>query len=912
MSRCVFNNSLKRCFILILGVMLSSIFAQSLDTLRVGSFWQIRVLVKDSSSSDLNPVPQYNVEFNLLFTKNSLPADTSTFKLWSLRDKPIKYHASGDTFWTPSDSLHSDSAYGGALPGYRYFILTSTDSGLFSISIDDGVSPTKTFNKIVFYLPTIKYYDEQGNEITTGRNIGLQTGEYLKVTAKALRPDGTLDTTFTSTSGRQWLVPTLPTGSGIEFYSPDNQGLPLNQIDSVLMSKGVGTFFLKSDAPVNGSSFTMNYVTSSNSSIFRPKGSSTFPATLSIMYPDAPMLDSAVIVDSDGDGLGDKISGYFNMGVDKVPSSPLMSWANDSAMLPVATKGASIAWTAGATSIAVTVDEKSAPNGKTAQGDFGVTVTSKSGNQVPTTIQIKDRIGPVIQAVTLLPGRNGAPDTLIAVFNKPLDSSFTSGSALMLNGDVLNVSGKKLANGTWQFIPTDGTLKLTAGDSVWLAVNGGIKASDGNLPSSNNKPAVLTKAGTLPALSSAGNGFFDSNHDGKLDSIAITFSEPISQAQVDSMDLRFIWKDTAGNPIELHPNPKDLVWNSKNPDVVSWKFNADSLHIMPFLTSITDDTYGYGNVLNHWVVNGQTFADTVAIKMADRMPPVAELAQVWPESNNQAKGDSLMIRFSEPVDTSKISSLDFLGFLLGGDSTGFGVSNPTWSDSGRVFGARIAKNSPLATRANPGDSLQILAGAAALSDTLGNAMTTSGNPLMLVGDARVLVENSFKAGVKSRADIGTDAPLSSNGKPKPVSVTFWDRGTLVSDLPKGSLGVLLDVGQSTLGDYDSLNSTLSLVDSAIGMSWRLDVFTNLGGFVASSKGEIRCDDVGYSGNCFENRKQVYISWNLLADNGRKAGYGVYAAKLTVHVWGKKTTTKEKIYLWGVGPCDPLGKMLCRE
>ena len=904
--------NLKTLLILLLGVMSSFVLAQEMDTLRVGQLWQIGVYVKTAESTYQNPVPQYDVKFQLLFTENSKPADSSIFKLWSLRDKPVKYHESGDTFWTPVDSAHLDTAYGKTNPGWRYFILTSLDSGLFSITIYDESGSQATFNKILYYLPTIQYFDSAGKQITAGTKLNLQTGQFMSVTAKALRPDGSVDTAFTSSGGRQWLVPQIPTGSGLEFYNVDASGQPLGQIDSVLMSRGVAHFFITSGSPINGDSLSFTYTLSSQNPSFKPTGSSEFPTTLSIVYPDAPMLDSALIFDTDGDGLGDQIVGYFSMGLDKVPTNPLMSWANDSAMVAVAAKGTNITWTAGATSVNVVVDEKGVPNDSTAKGQFGVTVTSKSNSQVSTTTNIKDRIGPVVEAVTLLPGRNGAPDTLLASFNKPLDTSFTSGPALLLNGNVLKVTGKLLPSGFWQFIPTDTTIKLAQGDSVWLAVNGGIKAADGNLPSSNNKPAILTKAGTLPPLSSNGNGFFDSNQDGKLDSVAITFTEPITQAQVDSLDLRFVWKDTAGNDIELHPNAQDLVWSASNPTVVSWKFNADSLHIMPFLTSITDETYGYGNVLNHWVVNGQSFSDTVAISMMDRMPPVAEHAQIWPESNSANTGDSLQIRFSEPVDTSNISTMDFLEFLVGGDSASYGLSHLSWSDSGRVLGARVAAGSPLATRENPGDSLMILALAGGISDTLGNKMVAKGNPVMLIGNARVLEATSFKAGVKSRADLGLDAPRDASGKPEPVSVTFWNSDAQVSDMPKGSLGVLLDVGQSTLGNYDSLSSTLNLVDSTIGMTWRLDVFTNLGGFVASSKGVIRCDDSGYGGNCFQNRKQVYLSWNLLAQNGRKAGFGVYVAKVTVQVWGTKTTSKEHVYMWGVGPCDAQGILLCRD
>jgi hypothetical protein len=894
--------------------------AQSVDTIRVGSLYQIGVMVQDPADVIPPLDPLFNAPFSLHFQKGAQPADTSTFKLWSLKNSAKKF-ASGDTFTTPIDSAHPDTCYASCAPGLRYFFLASLDSGLITFSIQEGSMPSSPFKRLLFYFPQFRFYTAGGTEITATTTLSSETGEYTKIVVKAFKPDGSLDSTLSSpaNSYRQKLRPIVPAGSGLEFFSVDTSGQLGNEIDSVIIDHGQSSFYVKSSTPLNGSSFGFDYVLYSQVSAYRPMDTVSFPGKLTVNYGDAPSMDSAAIYDEDGDGLGDRVTAWFNSALDSVPRNLVMSWPKDSAMGPASTQGGSLVWSAGATQIEATVDEKATPAGSVAEGDFGVTVIGKSGNFVQTSAEIKDRIGPVILAVTILPGRNGEQDTLVVRFNKELDSSFTAGDAFLVDGDLVHVTGQKVSDRTWRYVlDEDGSALTDAGDSIWIAVAGGIKAWDGNDPNANNRPAVIRNAGSLPPLSQDGNGFYDSDRDGRLDSISIEFTEALSPDQLDSIDFRFVWKDTLGNPIELHPDPSQLVLDPLNPKRVIWKLNADSLAIMPYLTSITDADYGYGNIINRWDVNGEILVDTIPISMRDRMAPVLVTANLWPVSTTAKKGDSLMIRFSEPVDTASLATLDFLQFLVTGLSQDdLGKATPFWSDSGRVLGIRLATKVPLKLRPDPGDSLRILAMEGGIQDTMGNVFTGTGKSILLEGDARVLSETLFSAGVKARAEIGKDVPVFASGRhqgePMPISADFWEGDAQVSDLPAGSLGILLDVAQSTIGEKDSIDSSVALDYSKIGMKWQLDVFTNIGGFVATSSGVIHCDDPGFEGNCFANRKQVYIAWNLLSQEGRKAGFGVYVAQLNIRVYGHKPYQIVKQYNWGVGPCRTGGdKFLCRN
>ncbi len=63
-------------------------------------------------------------------------------------------------------------------------------------------------------------------------------------------------------------------------------------------------------------------------------------------------------------------------------------------------------------------------------------------------------------------------------------------------------------------------------------------------------------------------------------------------------------------------------------------------------------------------------------------------------------------------------------------------------------------------------------------------------------------------------------------------------------------------------------------------------FTNLGGFVASQKGEVKCTDESVYGageNCMTSPKFLYLAWTGVTNDGRLVGTGAYISKISSHV-----------------------------
>ena len=96
--------------------------------------------------------------------------------------------------------------------------------------------------------------------------------------------------------------------------------------------------------------------------------------------------------------------------------------------------------------------------------------------------------------------------------------------------------------------------------------------------------------------------------------------------------------------------------------------------------------------------------------------------------------------------------------------------------------------------------------------------------------------------------------------------------------------------------------------------YELQFFTNLGSFVAKNTGRVYCDDDenmkynrkyyfgGAGKNCVDNRRNLFIVWNMKSDKDRLVGSGAYITKLKTHVQldneGKKNKL-EKSEMWGV-------------
>ena len=92
--------------------------------------------------------------------------------------------------------------------------------------------------------------------------------------------------------------------------------------------------------------------------------------------------------------------------------------------------------------------------------------------------------------------------------------------------------------------------------------------------------------------------------------------------------------------------------------------------------------------------------------------------------------------------------------------------------------------------------------------------------------------------------------------------------------------------------------------------YEVQYYTNLGGFVASQKQKIYCDDSKNSekyfngGLCTEagNDRNFFIGWNMRSDNGRMVGTGAYIVKLNSYVKlgsAGKEAKQESTSVWGI-------------
>ena len=89
------------------------------------------------------------------------------------------------------------------------------------------------------------------------------------------------------------------------------------------------------------------------------------------------------------------------------------------------------------------------------------------------------------------------------------------------------------------------------------------------------------------------------------------------------------------------------------------------------------------------------------------------------------------------------------------------------------------------------------------------------------------------------------------------------------------------------------------------LEYELDVFTNLGGFVAHESKKVKCTDPSIFGeghNCLDTQRNFFITWNTVASDGRLVGTGAFVSKIrsSVHLGNMGTRAKmDKTKMWGV-------------
>ena len=133
----------------------------------------------------------------------------------------------------------------------------------------------------------------------------------------------------------------------------------------------------------------------------------------------------------------------------------------------------------------------------------------------------------------------------------------------------------------------------------------------------------------------------------------------------------------------------------------------------------------------------------------------------------------------------------------------------------------------------------------------------------------------------------------------------WNLDSVKVNFPN-TLGKFLKMDIKSLSKSKEIYANVKPQD--VYFYYEMDVFTNLGAFVVHKDEKILCTDEKYFGEgktCFDENKNVYISWNMTAQNNRMVGSGAYIVKWSSYVnlgaFGKqnKQSSGSSAEVWGV-------------
>ena len=778
---------------------------------------------------------------------------------------------------------------------------------VYNVAVGTALRPDADFNVARvynFYVPGIQYCldEECDHPVDSETKIQLEVGDEVKIYVRAYIPIGPDSAkTDTAVNEKSFYIQSLAAGENLRYYSVSGIELQKTvfgyQID---FYKGRAEFIIRATKAVtDGPTFTIGsfkYEIAEGDTGFIV--TETFPGDLQFVNPDMPILDSAFIYDTNGDGKGDSIGAYFTGRLDSVKMEAFFHNWPDGGKFKEHTgesdwskKNGVLQLTNVSTGIPADVGE----------GSLKVEISSvNTGAKGDAQKALVDRIGPVILTANLIPGdKDASTDTLELFYNKAVDTNWTKGKGYLLNDAPVYLEAIEKDGRSWVFVIDKGLVRY--GDSIQIATickkdcpDGLVKAADGNETGKNN-PAIVGKSGRRYADNEK-NAFFDRDGDGRMDSASVVFDDALTRKELEEMTFRYYWLDTNGNVLEIEPDP-DMLTLSADGTVVGFALNLkkDEYPIKEKLTAVDDrsyaaqgERYGYVTYTYTETKDGKDSEVTKEVAMNDRMAPVISGTFLMPESYQKMASDVFKIEFSEAIDYKNVSTLEFenaFQFYVDGEWKSIPFSAVEWAADGKSAEIRMESGTRLVERMNPADSVKLDTQCASFVDKDGNGASGLAPAEMVEGDPRVIMQNYAFA---SREDIDESAQ---------DAITFDVADNLSSEEAKKNLGVLMDVSFSTIMEKDSREMDLSKV----GLEWELHVYTNLGTYVAGASQKIRCDDKDlFDGNCFENPHQLYLRWNMLADNGRRVAVGAYVAHFKVRVYGAKENFKvERFYNWGI-------------
>ena len=403
--------------------------------------------------------------------------------------------------------------------------------------------------------------------------------------------------------------------------------------------------------------------------------------------------------------------------------------------------------------------------------------------------------------------------------------------------------------------------------------------------------------------------YWDTDGDGVLDRIVTVFDRKLTEADIDgSLYLSFPWYSYRGMLIQLQAQPEALKIDPDDSTRVIWEVFSTT-ELAKGVTSISEKL-PEANVYTYYHIFGETFVNEESAPLVDKMPPVVASATL----SYGKKADTLLVAFSEPIQTKGLQGSDYFSYIHGKDKIDLYPSRIDWSSDGLT--AKLVFNGDHGT-IMPGDSLVVHKGSKDwLKDNYGNKVGEKPQAVVIGGLLNHLVEGtnmgSFDISDDRVVDEDDDKKTYTLQTVSSVNLRYVPGTTTKEDMEReGALGQLVQLGErfvpqlldaaqvSADGSYDP-NALDSIKPEDVYISFIVNYFDNLGQYVNDTTITVPCKSPKFGGNCLDTDKKVFVNWNFKDHKGRFVGTGVYNVqfKMVVRYEDKKIVEEIKDK-WGV-------------
>jgi hypothetical protein len=790
----------------------------------------------------------------------------------------------------------------------------ATQGGAYSVQTSGTQSFLVVWDDLdlIFDVPTLVFLDGNGDVLDNPPPIDEWTGVYVEMSVQAMLGN-TICTGCTDIVSLITADPNL--GFKTQLGTPD--------IAQIQLVNGKAEFLMYGKRQVTDATVTLSG---------RGGAMTVIYDEITFNRPPVPQADSVLVFDQNGDGIADSIVAYYEVGRDfdihdSLPSLVQWVWPSD-----IGVPGSRVP-TQTNTMVGNNHIVKIAGSNLTTE-----IMTQGIGNWISTypdpdggadwlqNVDIIDRIGPVIKSINLIQGfgTNRVMDSLIVTFSEPIDpeSNFDFPSlASQLN--AFTGGFQAINDSQWVFTTTAGQIKV--GDDIKITSYSGIRDLAGNAPHPDNPFQEVGLIRRPIPTSQNGNMFQDLDGDGTLDHVVLKFlAEPSREYLDNDLDsVVFIWHDMNGDPIRLVVPGKDFIKDPNDTTQVFWNVPDPSI-LQPFLTYIAEGG-DYGTAMMYTSL----VPEPREVNMTDDMPPVIKFADLDISEKDNGT-DKLKLEFSEPIDPNSIppgfKDAEF-EFIRRGETEPRTVrySDIDWNDDFTEATLSFSSNIGLSSRPNSQDSIRVRPGA--LADQAGIFVGANSRYKLIEGESRILIMT-----VPSAIYDPEDPTLLAAD---PIEIGVFPLLTNRSSLPYLGIGMQLggaelksDIQRRLLdklygGDSTLLRDTITVDPSKIHFKLGVDIFSNIGGFVAAKTVYVDCDDALFTpgtggsgpGNCLIGpdaqgneqpggaAKFLFLQWNFKSETSRFVGSGAYIFQYQVKVWYETKnitiTEKNKSAIWGV-------------